>query len=242
VIDLRDGVAVHARGGDRAAYRPVRGALGAGDDPLALMTAYRDRLGLSEVYLADLDAIDRAEPARSLYTLAADAGVRLWVDAGVRELSRAAEVLAAGAERVVLATETLDGPKLLKVAAAAIDPGRLVFGLDLRSGRPLLAPGSSWRSSDPDALLDSALDAGIGRVLILDLARVGSGEGVGGLERVRRLRSRLSRVEVSIGGGVRSIDDVDAAFHAGADAVLVGSALHDGRISTRELLRPAGRP
>ena len=57
VIDLKGGVAVHAVRGERERYRPVRSRIAAGSDPVELTRAVRDRFGLDEVYVADLDAI-----------------------------------------------------------------------------------------------------------------------------------------------------------------------------------------
>ena len=57
VLDLQGGQAVHAIAGDRAHYRPIQSVLHEGPDPIGLARAYRDSLGLRDLYLADLDAI-----------------------------------------------------------------------------------------------------------------------------------------------------------------------------------------
>ena len=59
VIDLRAGEAVQGTGGDRARYAPVKSALTSSlGDALALAQAYVAVLGTSELYVADLDAIE----------------------------------------------------------------------------------------------------------------------------------------------------------------------------------------
>ena len=63
VLDLKAGRPVHAIGGNRAHYEPLRSILHpAGADPVELARACRDRLGLRELYVADLDAILGAAP------------------------------------------------------------------------------------------------------------------------------------------------------------------------------------
>ena len=60
VVDLLAGRAVHARAGRRESYRPVTAVAGSpieAGDALGLARAYIDRLGLTEMYAADLDAI-----------------------------------------------------------------------------------------------------------------------------------------------------------------------------------------
>ena len=50
-----------------------------------------------------------------------------------------------------------------------------------------------------------------------------------------RIRARYPEVQVSAGGGIASIAEVYDLKAAGASAVLVASALHDGRIGWKEL-------
>jgi phosphoribosylformimino-5-aminoimidazole carboxamide ribotide isomerase len=241
VIDLLEGRAVLARGGVRSAYRPVESLLYQGDDPLGLALAYREVFGLDEIYLADLDAIEGGTPAVSLVRSAANASLRLWVDAGVREPSRAKAFFEAGAARVIAATETLTGPSVLERLVKESPSGAVVFGLDLRGGRPLLAHGHSWPTVEPEALIDVGLAAGVERLLILDLERVGSGTGVGGLDLAGRVARARQGVEVAVGGGVSSRSDLIQMEAIGISAVLVGSALHDGRLTKRELAGFTGR-
>ena len=72
-------------------------------------------------------------------------------------------------------------------------------------------------------------------MLLLDLARVGTGRGTGTGELLSRLQRIASRVELSVGGGISGIEELIAVQEAGAAAALVGSALHDGRIGRTEL-------
>ena len=60
VVDVLGGQAVHACAGHRERYVPVESVAGfpiPRGDALALARAYVERLGLSELYAADLDAI-----------------------------------------------------------------------------------------------------------------------------------------------------------------------------------------
>src|SRR5262249_5179641 len=57
VLDLKGGLAVHAIGGNRDHYRPLRTPLHADSQPLGVARGFRDVLHFRELYLADLDAI-----------------------------------------------------------------------------------------------------------------------------------------------------------------------------------------
>lgn len=228
-LDLRRGLAVHAVAGRREAYAPVRSRLATGaGDGLALARAFRDRLGLAEWYVADLDAIAGEALQAPLLASLAELGGRLLVDAGVASVARARETIAAGAARVVVGLETLPGFDALADVVRALEAERVVFGLDLRAGVPLLAAGA--RHADPPlALVERARAAGVGAVLVLDVARVGTGGGVD-TALVAEIRRRHPGLELLAGGGVRGPADLAALAEAGCDGAVVATALHEGRL------------
>jgi phosphoribosylformimino-5-aminoimidazole carboxamide ribotide isomerase len=73
------------------------------------------------------------------------------------------------------------------------------------------------------------------RLLVLELSRVGSGRGLDTLALAAAVKRLDPAVAVAVGGGVSGPGDLSAAARAGVDAVLVGSALHDGRITGDDL-------
>lgn len=253
VLDLRSGRAVLARGGVRAAYAPVPSALTPGrpdGDAVALASACRRRLGCEECYVADLDAIAGAPPQRTLVrSLAAD-GLRLLLDNGAVDPARASEAVADGVARVVVGLETLPAFDALRDIAAAVGRERIIFSLDLWDGTPLVRPGARHRGTPyrgtpyrgtphRGALLglaDAAVAAGAPALLVLDLARVGTGQGLD-VTLVAALRRAHPTVELLAGGGVGSRQDLEELADAGCDGALVATALHDGRLSADDLDR-----
>ncbi len=243
VLDIAGGVAVHARGGARAAYAPVRSVLSPVDGDIArLAGAFRDALGLDELYIADLDAITTGAAPTGFVRLLSRSGVRVWLDAGVSDAARARAALAEGAGRVVIALETLPSALALEEIVGEIGGEPLAFSVDLRGGIPVMHPegAASGLPVEPVALAELAISLGIRRLIVLDLARVGSEQGVDPVLPTA-IRARAPAVELVAGGGVRDVTDVVALGRAGCDAALVGTALHDGRIGARELRQLAAR-
>jgi phosphoribosylformimino-5-aminoimidazole carboxamide ribotide isomerase len=83
------------------------------------------------------------------------------------------------------------------------------------------------------ALLREFQDMGVSQIIVLDLAKVGSGEGVNTQflkEVVRNIKAK-----VFVGGGVRGVKDLVKLKDLGVFGVLVATALHSGKISTEEL-------
>lgn len=236
MLDLRDGLAVHAVRGQREAYAPVRSVLAPSADPVALARAFGTRLGYRECYVADLDAIagrgDHGPTVRAI----AQAGLAVWLDAGASTPSDARRAIGHGAARVIIGTETLRDPGTLRAIVAAVgrtEPSPAagcVLSLDLRDGR-LLGGSPAVERLDPLTLALRAWEAGIRTLIVLDLARVGSREGVQ-TQMALRLRQALPSAEVIVGGGVRDRADLRELERLGFDGALVATALHTGAITS----------
>lgn len=158
VLDLAGGRAVHARGGVRTRYAPVGVAAGCpiDGDAFALARTYVDRLGLTELYAADLDAIaarQSPEPGASADLRAQETIIAslttvapLWLDAAISRPVHARQALALGAARVVVGLETLQSFAELSAICTALGKTDLPPSDPLRGIRPKAA---SSPSADP---------------------------------------------------------------------------------------------
>ncbi|MGQ0634410.1 MAG: HisA/HisF-related TIM barrel protein [Planctomycetaceae bacterium] len=233
VLDLLGGVVVRGVAGRRDEYRPVKSRLTDSVRPLDVARAFRDALCLSTLYLADLDAILRNQPAWETYRDLADDGFDLWIDAGLRDLATAERLRQAGATCVVAGLETWPDPESLAEMCARLGPAAVIFSLDLKSGEPL-GDRSAWGHHDAFEIAKQAVAAGVERMIVLDLAGVGVGAGVKTLELCRRLHAAWPTLHLVTGGGVRGADDLALLRREALDGVLLASALHDGQLARWE--------
>jgi phosphoribosylformimino-5-aminoimidazole carboxamide ribotide isomerase len=232
VLDIQAGQVVRGVAGRRSEYRPIVSRLTTSTLPVDVAEAFRQHFGLSSLYLADLDAIAGQPPDVALYAALHARGFRLYVDAGVADVERAVVLAEAGVSSIVVGLETVRGPDVLTGCCAELGADRVVFSLDMKEGRPL-GSLAAWDSSEPFAIARQAIVRGVRRLIVLDLARVGVGSGVGTEDLCRRLSALPEPLEVIAGGGIRGQDDVDRLAACGVTGVLVASALHDGRFSPR---------
>jgi len=237
VLDLRRGRAVWARGGVRERYAPLESALAPNTDgdARALIREFA-ALDCHEVYVADLDALEGGCPQWQLIGALASCAA-LLVDAGAREPAQLGKIFATGARRAVIALETMPSWSLLADCIRTYGASRVVFSLDLRGGIPVTVPGrAACDAPSPGSTLELAVGAGATSVVVLDLARVGSGAGLD-WRLLEQLRRAHPEIELQAGGGIAGLADLERARQAGCDAVLVGSALHDGTLNRRALDR-----
>ncbi len=242
VLDLMGGQVVRGIAGRRETYEPFQSHLIESSSPDEVARAFRRSLGLNRLYVADLDAIMMDSPQWSLLeTMAADR-FDLLVDAGLRETTRAERLLNGGISQVVAALETLPGPNDLSRLLQRVGPERVVFSLDLKEGRPL-GDLSAWETNDALTIANHAIALGTTSLIVLDLASVGVGRGVPTHALCRQLRHNHANLTLISGGGVRKRSDLLELRESGANAALVASALHDGRVGPDDIAavkRPTG--
>ncbi|MGE5192109.1 MAG: HisA/HisF-related TIM barrel protein [Deltaproteobacteria bacterium] len=239
VLDLLNGLVVRGVGGKRNEYQPVESQIARRPDVLSVARGFRDQLGLTRLYVADLDAIVHGRPNLEACRWLTEERFELLVDAGLRTVESAIAVLEEGAAKVIAGLETWPGPADLAQLCRDVGTDRVIFSLDLHQGRPLgcLAP---WGTNDPLAIGVRAVEAGVKEIIVLDLAQVGIGAGVTTVPLCRQLQAQFPELRLITGGGVREGADLGELAALGIDGVLVASALHDGRI-TREDIRQLRR-
>jgi uncharacterized protein related to proFAR isomerase len=238
VIDVRGGVAVAARHGDRARYRPLETPLAASADPISVARGLADLFPFQTLYVADLDGIERGVPDLETQRRLAGAwhGAELWIDDGSSG-SEIADVRGAHSRQPPRIGSELHDPKM---KSHVLGSESLQSLDDYARARSLAAPqvplSLDFRGDDfvgpPELLADAALWPE--RVIVMTLARVGSGEGPD-LDRLRDVIARAGSRTVFAAGGVRHAGDLAALRDIGAAGALVATALHQGRITRGDL-------
>ena len=222
-LDLKDGLVVHAKAGNRADYRPIASPFGAADEPAAIAQGLLTASGSPILYIADLDAIggtgDHFELVRGLGT--ALHGTSLWIDAGFSDVADCAFWLLLGAT-LVIGTESLAG----------IDDWVSIRGAFGESVLLSLDYDAEGRRGPAQLFDDPALWPG--RLIVMSLARVGIGAGPD-LARIEEIESKAGGCAVYAAGGVRDASDLAALMARGASGALVGTALHAGALTQKEI-------
>ena len=232
VIDILNGKVVHAVRGKRVDYQPLKSILTPSVEPLEVAKAFKI-LGFRELYIADLDAITKSQMNFGVIKQIADeTGLKMIVDAGAADLERAEKLIDNGVSRVVIGTETLQKKSFVSDAIWVLGRTRVIVSLDLKGDKLLVGLGFAG-CKDPMSLLHEFKGMGVSSVIVLDLARVGSEEGIN----IDFLKKALDEKEmdVYVGGGVRNIKDLLELKDLGVSGILVGTALHSGKISIEEL-------
>jgi phosphoribosylformimino-5-aminoimidazole carboxamide ribotide isomerase len=215
--DLKGGIVVRGVRGERERYRPIAetSRVVSTSAPLDVIGEIRPK----ETYIADLDRITGSGDHLSTIS-ALSRMTRTMADIGIASVNDY-DVALGVSDSAILGTETAP----LKVIEGCQGP-RTVVSLDMRMGRTMCRdPALGLPPLGVIKILNSLeLDA----VILLDVARVGSGEGID--TKLVTEAASLSRHAIIAGGGVRGPSDLDLLEKCGASGAIVASAVHDGII------------
>jgi phosphoribosylformimino-5-aminoimidazole carboxamide ribotide isomerase len=234
-IDVRDGRVVRLLQGDYA--RETRYA----DDPFAVAMRYADA-GARWLHLVDLDAARAGgyTLAPLLRRIADDGRLQVQTGGGVRDEAAIADILDAGASRVVVGSLAVREPARVEAWLRRYGADRITIALDTRQDDAGVwqLPIHGWTERatlDLDDCLSFYRDAGARHLLCTDIARDGMMQGPN-IELYRRVIARGDGFALQASGGVRDVADVAAARDAGCAGAVLGKALLEGRLTVEEAL------
>lgn len=235
-IDLKNGECVRLQQGDMDRVTVFN------RDPAA-QAAQWEKAGFQYLHLVDLDGAFAGKPANAEAVKAIRRAVTLPIQlgGGIRSEATIESWLDAGITRVILGTVAVRDPALVK-AAAKRWPGRIVVGIDARSGRVAVEGWAEASDLDAIELAKKFTDAGVAAIVYTDIDRDGLLRGVN--VAATAAMARAVPIPVIASGGLAGIADIvalkrEAANGAAIDGAILGRALYDGRIDPAEALREA---
>jgi phosphoribosylformimino-5-aminoimidazole carboxamide ribotide isomerase len=226
--------------------RLARGAFDAvtdyGDDPLAVAQRWAGE-GAPRIHIVDLDAARDGRPQQAdvVSAIVAASGVPCQVAGGIRGVSEAGTMLAAGADRVVLGSALIGDPRLGRELVERYGAGRIAAALDVREGR---AVGDGWVAGARGVeLLSHAralVAAGLRTLIVTAIARDGGMAGPD-LELLEAVRAEVPGANVIASGGIGRLSDLALLAERGFPGAITGRALYEGAFSLAEALAQVRR-
>jgi phosphoribosylformimino-5-aminoimidazole carboxamide ribotide isomerase len=232
VIDVLNGIAVHGIRGERKHYQPLKSVLCKSADPLDIAITF-ESLGFNSLYLADLDAILGKAANFSLYQrINAKTGLDLMVDAGTADMTKAGKVLETGATKIIIGSETLKSLDFVDQAVKSFGEEKVVVSIDLKKGK-MLSVSEIVGAMGALSFAQKLERIGVNQIILLDLDRVGTEHGTN-LSILREILEKTG-VEVLVGGGIKSLRELEELRKLGISGALVATVLHNEKLTVGEL-------
>lgn len=226
VIDLLNGVVVHAKKGERQLYQPMASLLTDSSEPLAIVTALLNLYPFAQLYIADLNAIQKSEKTYCINFQLIESIVKnfpqleVWLDAGISNQSEW-YIWQKLKVRLVLGSENFS--HLEDYHSIKQQSKNFILSLDF------MPKGYQG----PLELLDNT-EHWPQDVVLMSLANVGSNQGVDSTLLTETL-ARAKKFNLYAAGGVRNIDDLLWLKKIGVQGALIATALQKKQISSTQL-------
>ena len=203
------------------------------DDPAEVAEEFA-HAGAEHVHVVDLDAARGSGDNRGvIQSILRRKDLKVQVAGGVRTAQTVDQWLTAGAHAVVMGTAAVRDPRLLERCARS-HPAQVLAALDVRNNQ---AAVSGWTETEPvmiGALLGRWDGLPLAGAVLTSIEQDGT---LGGPDLKTLARARaMTSLTLQYSGGVTSLEDIGRVAAAGAQAVIIGKALYEGKFTLEQAL------
>jgi len=209
-------------------------------DPVAVALKWQDA-GAKWLHVVDLDGAFCGKPVHLplIGEIIGSVAVPVQVGGGIREKTTVEAVLACGAARVIIGTAAVSHAEF--VAGLVRDFGsRIVVSVDCCDGMVAVRGWESLTGIKAGVFGRQLKKSGVERVVFTDIRRDGTllGPNISAVADF----ARETGLKVIASGGVSRMEDIRELRKLeglGVEAVIVGKALYDGRLTLQEAMAAA---
>ncbi len=228
-IDLIDGSCVRLTQGDYAQKSLYA------TDPLEVAKGY-EGIGIRRLHVVDLDGAKASKPQnlRVLERIASSTSLDVQYGGGIKDNQALGSVFDAGASRAICGSIAVTNPELLLDWLDCYGPLRMILGADLRDGAVATHGWLQSSSLTFGQLAERFLPAGLSQAICTDIGRDGMLSGPN-TELYLRLQGEFPSLDITVSGGIASLDDLAQLDRLGLRSVIIGKAIYEGRITLKQL-------
>jgi len=235
-LDLIDGKVVRLYQGDYAQKTVYS------DDPQSLYTIYNEQ-GADWLHLVDLDGAKDITKRQLgvIESLIKNTPAKVQIGGGVRTEEDVKGLLDAGAHRVVIGSTAVKEPTMVAGWMEKYGPEHIVLALDINidaNGNKIVAV-SGWQEDSGqtiESLLEIYMKVGLKHVLCTDISKDGTLEG-SNVDLYKEMVVAFPSVAWQASGGIGSLDDIADVARSGAQGMIVGRALLEGKFNVKEAIQ-----
>lgn len=234
-IDLKSGKVVRLLRGDMAQATVYS------REPATVAKEFEAE-GAQQIHVVDLDGAIAGEPRNLAAVRAIRDAVSCAIDVsgGLRTIESVRGAFASGASYISIGSAAILKPELLTQACGEF-PGRVIGSVDIRDGKLAIKGWVESSLLSPLNALARFRAAGTVAVIVTDISRDGTEQGIEPAPMIGLVRS--SGIPIIASGGVASLADLAVLatyFTQGIVGVVVGRALYERRFSLVEAVSVSG--
>ncbi len=237
-IDLIDGKCVRLYQGDFGIQKTYS------NSPLEVAVGYT-KSGAEWIHVVDLDGArdPQKRQAALIQSLTGQSGAKIQSGGGVRSLKDVEMLLAQGVKRVVIGSMAVRDPVMVCDAIKTYGAETICIAVDVKPNpqhsEQYDVAIAGWKEDSKieiRELLKQFEGNGLKHVLCTDISRDGTLSG-SNVSLYRVLKREFPSLDIQASGGVGTLDDLIHLHDAGADGVIVGKALYEGKFTVEDALQ-----
>lgn len=228
-IDLIDGRCVRLTQGDYSKTKVYD------ENPVDMAKRYAD-CGVRRLHVVDLDGAKAKAPCNLhlLELMAVATSLDIEWGGGIKDADALRSAIDAGASRVICGSVAVDNPTLFAEWLHRFAPERIILGADVRNGKVATHGWLRESSMNVYELAEEFIPHGLSQLICTDITRDGMLQGPD-FAFYKELQQRYPMVDVTLSGGVSSMNDIEQAQRLGIRSIIVGKAIYEGKITLKEL-------
>lgn len=235
-IDIIDGKCVRLTKGDYDTKKIYN------EDPLEVAKQF-EASGIEYVHVVDLDGAKAQHIVnyKVLEQIASKTNLKIDFGGGLKSNEDLLIAFNSGARQITGGSIAVKDTKTFEGWLSKYGPTKIILGADCQDGKISI---NGWqRKSDLDVIpfIEEYQKKGIQYVICTDISKDGMLEGPS-FDLYKKIKEDCSKsngqsIKLIASGGVSSIDDINALEDLGCEAVIIGKALYENKISLKDLMK-----
>jgi phosphoribosylformimino-5-aminoimidazole carboxamide ribotide isomerase len=194
--------------------------------------------GCRHLHIVDLDGARFGAPLQLslIEKIIAASGVTVQSGGGIQTEEAVESAFKSGIKKVIMGTVALRKPYLMERCLLKYGGEQIVLSADVLNDKVMVSGWQEGSEVGIKTLIDRFLPFGLLEIIATDINRDGMLNGPA-VELYSKLKEQFPTLRIVASGGVSSIADIKTLNENGVEAVVVGKAIYEGRISLEEIMQ-----
>lgn len=227
-IDLLDGQAVRLH---RGSYQEVTVY---DKSPLNQARKFKDA-GFEHIHVVDLNGAKEGKFVNlpHIQQIIDELDISVQTGGGIRTFEDVEMLLDAGLSKVICSSMAIKN-EADWVRSLEEYHEQMILGMDLKDGKIAYSGWLETAEESVESFLTRMIDKGLQEVLCTDISKDGTLSGPN-FDLYQDLHKNFPKIRLIASGGVSSLEDLQILDEANIEAVVIGKAYYEGRISLEEM-------
>lgn len=204
-------------------------------DPLEIALRY-ESIGVKRLHVVDLDGAKAAKPVNLavLERISSKTGLEVQYGGGIKSEEALQSVFDSGARRAICGSVAVTQPEQFTKWLTRFGSEKVILGADVRDGFVAINGWLEAATMSAVELIEKFRAAGLSQVICTDISKDGMLQGPS-FDLYTSLQERFAEVDITVSGGISSLDDILKLNELGLRSVIVGKAIYEGHITFNQL-------